>query len=226
MMKCRRDAVQAAFADLPGCIFTHEVYLADDASGLLDADKVPVTEKGGTQIGLPNLLRLQTIQFRGERGGHITFSPVLPPKGEAALDFYRVAKTICAQHGFDFHAGFHLYQHHMNHLNVILFDTSSQAQKDAVRHCFLELLDAAQKSGYSEYRAHLGFMDAVADQFDFNNHIHRRFVESLKDKIDPNGILAPGKSGIWPKKYRDLRSQEALDPGAFQGYRSPGVARL
>ena len=31
-------------------------------------------------------------------------------------------------------------------------------------------------------------------------------METLKDAIDPNGILAPGKSGIWPKQYRGNRA--------------------
>ncbi len=39
-------------------------------------------------------------------------------------------------------------------------------------------------------------------QYSFNNHALRRFHEAIKDAIDPNGILAPGKSGIWPKHLR------------------------
>ena len=35
----------------------------------------------------------------------------------------------------------------------------------------------------------------------------RRFNETLKDAIDPNGILAPGKSGIWPKRLRKDRKE-------------------
>jgi 4-cresol dehydrogenase (hydroxylating) len=30
----------------------------------------------------------------------------------------------------------------------------------------------------------------------------RRFHETLKDAVDPHGILSPGKSGIWPKHLR------------------------
>lgn len=29
-----------------------------------------------------------------------------------------------------------------------------------------------------------------------------RFNESLKDALDPAGIMAPGRNGIWPKSYR------------------------
>lgn len=62
--------------------------------------------------------------------------------------------------------------------------------------------------------------DLVANTYDFNNHAYRRFIQELKvstdgacvmvkhveltrnqEKLDPNGILSPGRQGIWPKGY-------------------------
>lgn len=65
-----------------------------------------------------------------------------------------------------------------------------------------EVIVKAGEAGFAEYRAHIDFMDHVADQFDWNVHALSRFNETLKDALDPNGILAPGKSGMWPKRLR------------------------
>jgi 4-cresol dehydrogenase (hydroxylating) len=42
-------------------------------------------------------------------------------------------------------------------------------------------------------------MDLVADSYDWGGGALRKLNETVKDALDPNGILAPGKSGIWPK---------------------------
>jgi len=30
-----------------------------------------------------------------------------------------------------------------------------------------------------------------------------KFHNAIKDAVDPNGIIAPGRSGIWPKYLRE-----------------------
>lgn len=35
--------------------------------------------------------------------------------------------------------------------------------------------------------------------------------EQMKDQLDPNGILSPGRSGVWPRRYRDLGLQLGLN---------------
>jgi len=61
---------------------------------------------------------------------------------------------------------------------------------------------AAAAEGFALYRTHLDFMDVGAEQFDAGGHAQLRFNERLKDALDPNGILAPGKQGVWPRPYR------------------------
>jgi 4-cresol dehydrogenase (hydroxylating) len=48
-------------------------------------------------------------------------------------------------------------------------------------------------------------MDFAAAQYDFNHGALLRLSETIKDAVDPDGILAPGKSGIWPRAWRDRR---------------------
>lgn len=65
-----------------------------------------------------------------------------------------------------------------------------------------EMIAEAAKEGFGEYRTHLLFADQVADTYNWNGGALRKFNEGLKDAVDPNGILAPGRNGIWPKSYR------------------------
>jgi 4-cresol dehydrogenase (hydroxylating) len=46
-------------------------------------------------------------------------------------------------------------------------------------------------------------VDFVMDAYSFNNHALRRFCETLKDAVDPNGIIAAGRGGIWPRHLRE-----------------------
>lgn len=61
--------------------------------------------------------------------------------------------------------------------------------------------------GFGMYRSHVAMMDQVADTYRWGDDRFGGSLmamnEVLKDALDPNGILAPGKSGIWPKAYRD-----------------------
>jgi len=55
------------------------------------------------------------------------------------------------------------------------------------------LLDEFSKAGYGTYRTNTHFMDKVADTY---GPVQRKVFQKLKKALDPNGILAPGKSGI------------------------------
>jgi 4-cresol dehydrogenase (hydroxylating) len=48
-------------------------------------------------------------------------------------------------------------------------------------------------------------MDLVAETYDWGGGALRKLNEKVKNALDPNGILAPGKSGIWPTTYAGER---------------------
>lgn len=48
-------------------------------------------------------------------------------------------------------------------------------------------------------------MDLAQEQYGFNDHAYRRFVEKTKDAVDPAGIFSPGRHGIWPAALRPQR---------------------
>jgi 4-cresol dehydrogenase (hydroxylating) flavoprotein subunit len=87
----------------------------------------------------------------------------------------------------------------MIHIGLVVFDTKNEAQAQAAYDAARSLVAPAAQLGYGEYPSHLDFMDLVSGQYDFNRHAQRRFNELLKDTLDPNGILSPGKQGIWPR---------------------------
>lgn len=196
MIATRYAKLREAFADIPGARVDGRLYRGEDGRGLLPEQVDPVDRSG--QIGYPSLAALESVRWRGHNGAHIGFAPILPPSGREVYDFYLEAKRISAKHGFDFYAGFHNFPRHLTHINMIIFDQDDAAQKRAARDLFADLVTAAHARGYSEYRAHVEFMDLVADQYDFNDHALRRFNGRIKDALDPNGVLSPGKQGVWP----------------------------
>jgi 4-cresol dehydrogenase (hydroxylating) len=69
------------------------------------------------------------------------------------------------------------------------------------------LIADARAHGYGEYRTHLDYMDAVAATYDFGGHALLRLNETVKNALDPKGIIAPGKSGIWPASHQKERGK-------------------
>lgn len=153
----------------------------------------------------PSVNALQIVNWHGGRGGHIGFSPVLPPDGKLVLEQLQRTRQRYAEFGIDYSATFYISGRHVINVNLMLYDRDNEDMTRRVRGLFSALVKDAAEAGYGEYRTHLSYMDEVADTFSFNDHALRRLNERLKDMLDPQGILAPGRNGIWPAKYRNLR---------------------
>lgn len=221
--------IQKAFASLPGAKVTGKKFLPKEGEQFVNNEDIPVAEGGGPQVGVPTLIPLLSLTFRGDDCGHIGFSPVLPPSGKEALDFYFIAKKRSAEHGFDFYAGLHLYPRHLTHINMLIFDRHDEKHRVNVHKLFVALVKDARKEGYAEYRAHVKHQELVAGQYDWpEGKGHGRLLaEKIKDAVDPNGIFSEGKMGIWSKNRRDkfkgvIPGQEA---NGVNGHETNGVGK-
>jgi 4-cresol dehydrogenase (hydroxylating) len=166
-------------------------------------DPIPPTQGGW--YGVPMTFPLQNANWYGGRGGHIGFSPVLPQSGKLAMEQFHRAYARYKEFGMDYQASFAFGERHLINVNAVLLNKDDEAFMKRVDPFLRTLIADARAHGYGEYRTHLDYMDTVAATYDFNDHALRRLNERVKNALDPAGILAPGKSGIWPTAYAKER---------------------
>lgn len=193
--------VKAAFERIPG---------ADVNGAKCDPEDIPGLAHPGERIvgGVPSLdWNQMTGWYGGDEGGHIGFSPVVPLTGTEALRAHRVLRGLVEEKArLDYiSAALAIGARSFVNVVMVIFDTKNEPQVKRAYDTARLLVREAAREGYGEYRAHLDFMDLAAEQYSFGDHAYRRFVETIKDAVDPNGIIAPGKQGIWPQSMRPAR---------------------
>jgi 4-cresol dehydrogenase (hydroxylating) flavoprotein subunit len=195
----RLKIARQVFAAIPGSKFASKKWNVKD-TGMDQLATLMGSESA--QAGVPSLIPLGVLKYRGEDGGHLGFSPVVAPSGKEAVKLANLVGARCHEHGFDYYGGFSFGSHHLYSVMMILYDKQSDEHRRQANQLCERLVVEAARLGFGEYRAHVAYMDLIGEQYSFNNHSLRRFVETLKDAADPNGILSPGKQGIWPRTMR------------------------
>ena len=186
--------IKAAWEAIPSGKFTcNRVYAPHEHSEInLAAEKI--------QMGIPNL---KAIEISPEHIGHVGFSPVVPLQGKEVRYVIDEMRSRILGAGLNFSGGIMLTGERSCVIVAgMQFDKTDEASTKNAYALAHRLVKEIGKLGYGEYRAHIDFMDEAADQYSFNDHAYRHFVEKIKDAVDPNGILSPGRHGIWPKAYR------------------------
>lgn len=140
-----------------------------------------------------NLDEIGLARWRGNGGGLAWFAPVAPAKGSETQGQVELAKQILGKYGFDYTAAFAIGSRELHHIIALLYDKSDPAEEKRADDCYRELVTGFGEKGWASYRTGVHAMDLVAEQF---GSVNRAFNAKLKQALDPNHIIAPGKSGI------------------------------
>jgi 4-cresol dehydrogenase (hydroxylating) len=203
LIKAQWECVADALGAIPGAHFKlNEIR----SLPLPAADLAQMFDVG--PLGIPSLRTFSLGPMTSYEGedvvGHVFFSPVIPRTGEAAIEamdvFARVARkyklpyppmqfpSSIFERAFLFAVGLPV--------------TRSVAANAKVRAAFQELLAMATERGWGEYRTAPAFYEDVMGTYSYNDHALRDFLETIKDAIDPNGIMSPGRYAIRSRKAR------------------------
>ncbi|MGN6356684.1 MAG: FAD-binding oxidoreductase [Novosphingobium sp.] len=205
------EAVQdIAAARIPGASFRSGKIMTDAREA---AEKQQIYPQN---VGVPNL---EFFAFGTRAGGnpqpasgHMWFSPVIPQSAEGILEANRVfdeaARTIPVLKNLPmfnlrpFSLPSPFYER--TFLFILGFPIVDDPEVNkAVVAAFRELIRIGADHGWGEYRTPTIFQDQVMKVYSYNDNALLRFHQTMKDALDPQGILSPGRYGIWPKHLRD-----------------------
>ena len=196
VVEAQLRTVSAAFEAIPGARLAVTSYPGD-------ARREDVHPSHRQYAGIPGLEPYAIMGWAGPEAAHLGFSPISPITAEHALRQARMVRATSERFGFDYGAAFGALGRRLNHVYMMIYDRTDPEETARARACFEALVREGAEAGYAEYRAHISFMDLVAEQYAWNDHAQMRLNRRLKDLLDPNGVLSPGKQGIWPTWRRE-----------------------
>lgn len=163
-------------------------------------------------LGIPNMsifsIGARSAAMPEPSDGHVWFSPIIARSGESFMRahevFTKAARELnitSAPIGVTNVPQTWQYRTYVYLFPVFVSRSDKEHNRKAVQD-FRNLIRIAADHGWTEYRTAPTFQNAVAGTYSFNNNVLLRFQEQLKDAVDPAGIMAPGRGGIWPRRYR------------------------
>ncbi len=198
------EYVKTQFAHIEGVRFVDQ----EDLRFPLTAEQIQATQDEN-YLGIPSLsvfsLGARSNFNPAGSNGHLGFSPVIPMTGKAVLESQKVMGQVLRDMGASTVFNVFPQSYHQRTFTILLgFSvTRDVAENRKNREIFRELVRVAAEHGWGEYRTHTAFMDDCAETYSFNDHALRRLHQTLKDAIDPNGIISAGRYGIWPRHLRE-----------------------
>ncbi len=143
--------------------------------------------------GKPSASELGMLSWR-PGSGNSWFLPGMPMVGRKALELNHLGRSIFAKHGMDYIVMHVASARFARGLHVLVWnkdDSDENARADA---CYRELTVEFAKRGVGVGRVPSDYYDLHAEQMIPEL---RKVSSALKRALDPNGVISPGKYGIY-----------------------------
>jgi 4-cresol dehydrogenase (hydroxylating) len=204
VIEAQWNSAQRHFSKIAGARFR----VADRLKLPLDPAKASLYHE--PELGVPSL-RAFSIGARSPYNptpskGHMWFSPIVPRTAAAIIEVNRVFSEAARELDMPLFRSFSLPACFWERSFIFILATpvtEDPATNKRYREGFKKLIKIGGDHGWGEYRTAPVFQKSVMDVYSFNDHALQRFHETLKDAIDPNGILSAGRYAIWPKHLRE-----------------------
>ncbi|KAL1901009.1 hypothetical protein Sste5346_002073 [Sporothrix stenoceras] len=151
--------------------------------------------------GVPVLRELDWLNWV-PNGAHLFFSPIAPTRGEDARALHALIADLHKKYQYDLFPTLCVAGREMHYIANIVYDRSDADAKRRAIQLMREMIAACAARGFGEYRTHLLFADQVARTYSWGGQALLKLHETIKDALDPQGVLAPGRNGVWPAAYR------------------------
>jgi 4-cresol dehydrogenase (hydroxylating) len=174
---------------------------------LSDEEVEAVPDKA--RLGIPSLNLFGSRNAPGQppSEGHLDFSPMIRPRAEELIDLYELTGRIYGEHGMNPTAVVGMMYHPRSMICFHAVPTYRNAtDNQRSRALFEQLVTECGEHGWNIYRTHAHFQTLGMSIYDFNDHALLRLHETLKDAIDPRGVISPGRYDIWPRHLRGGRA--------------------
>jgi 4-cresol dehydrogenase (hydroxylating) len=135
--------------------------------------------------------------------GLIWFSPLLPIEPALARDFTQEVTRVCLAEGIEpLITLTGISERCFDSTIPLVFDVTSELERIKARKCFESLIEVAREFGIFPYRMDI---DGLRKYYDVHDFVSVQMIETLKNAIDPKGILSPGRYSP-AKRKNDLHS--------------------
>jgi 4-cresol dehydrogenase (hydroxylating) flavoprotein subunit len=122
--------------------------------------------------------------------GMLWVSPVLPMRGSDMLAVHAMAERVFRHYDFDLFATFSMINERaLGGVLTIAYDKDDPEEVRRAHRCHDELLRLMMDAGYLPYRIGNHSMG----QLDPHGDVYWKTVARIKDALDPQGIIAPGR---------------------------------